>query len=169
MTFFPHCHRRLSSDGEGYHVLQSKTDFRCLQNFFAFAANGLKSDFNGHDNRHFRNVYGYVDNCWGFGQNNVRKTRTSTTSCHVMLVLYSLQFGCWALNLREGLQWFVNNTCVSNEAAGGFASDCKLHGGMVNHPQHGNLSCTCWTLHSYRNEHACFTRSPTCQSQCLQL
>jgi hypothetical protein len=24
----------------------------------------------GHDNRHFRNVYGYVDNCWGFGDKN---------------------------------------------------------------------------------------------------
>lgn len=43
----------------------------CAQeNFFAFAANGLKSDFNGHDNRHFRNVYGYVSNCWGFGDKN---------------------------------------------------------------------------------------------------
>lgn len=58
--------------------------------FFAYAANGLKSDFNGHDNRHFRNVYGYVSNCWGNGENN----------------------------------WFVNNTCVSNEADGGFQSDC---------------------------------------------
>jgi hypothetical protein len=44
--------------------------YQTYDNFFAFAANGLKSDFNGHDNRHFRNVYGYVDNCWGYGQNN---------------------------------------------------------------------------------------------------
>ena len=28
------------------------------------AANGLKSDFNGHSNEHYRNVYGYVDSCW---------------------------------------------------------------------------------------------------------
>jgi hypothetical protein len=51
-----------TDDGSAY--------YQTYDNFFAFAANGLKSDFNGHDNRHFRNVYGYVDNCWGYGQNN---------------------------------------------------------------------------------------------------
>ena len=72
-----------TDDGSAY--------YQTYENFFAYAANGLKSDFNGHDNRHFRNVYGYVSNCWGSGQNN----------------------------------WFVNNTCVSNDADGGFRSDCK--------------------------------------------
>lgn len=71
-----------TDDGSAY--------YQTYENFFAYAANGLKSDFNGHDNRHFRNVYGYVSNCWGNGENN----------------------------------WFVNNTCVSNEADGGFRSDC---------------------------------------------
>ena len=42
--------------------------YQTYENFFAFAANGLKSDFNGHDNRHFRNVYGYVDNCWYYAR-----------------------------------------------------------------------------------------------------
>ena len=51
-----------TDDGSAY--------YQTYENFFAFAANGLKSDFNGHDNRHFRNVYGYVDNCWGFGDKN---------------------------------------------------------------------------------------------------
>ncbi len=32
-----------------------------------YAANGLKSDFNGNNNRHTNNVYGYVGNCWGTG------------------------------------------------------------------------------------------------------
>lgn len=51
-----------TDDGSAY--------YQTYENFFAFAANGLKSDFNGHDNRHFRNVYGYVSNCWGFGDKN---------------------------------------------------------------------------------------------------
>jgi len=71
-----------TDDGSAY--------YQTYENFFAYAANGLKSDFNGHDNRHFRNVYGYVSNCWGFGEKN----------------------------------WFVNNTCVSNQKDGGFRSDC---------------------------------------------
>jgi hypothetical protein len=40
------------------------------ENFFVFAANGLKSDFAGHSNRHYRNVYSYVSNCWGSGIDN---------------------------------------------------------------------------------------------------
>ena len=71
-----------TDDGSAY--------YQTYNNFFAFAANGLKSDFNGHDNRHFRNVYGYVDNCWGHGDKN----------------------------------WFVNNTCVTNNPTGGYSSDC---------------------------------------------
>jgi len=51
-----------TDDGSAY--------YETYENFFVFAANGLKSDFNGHDNRHYRNVYGYVSNCWGGGNNN---------------------------------------------------------------------------------------------------
>ena len=36
-------------------------------NLFAYAANGLKSDFGGHHNFHEHNVYAWVTNCWGTG------------------------------------------------------------------------------------------------------
>jgi hypothetical protein len=39
-------------------------------NFFAYAANGLKSDFGGHHNWHNDNVYAWVTNCWGVGNND---------------------------------------------------------------------------------------------------
>jgi len=51
-----------TDDGSAY--------YKTYENFFPYAGNGLKSDFNGHDNRHFRNVYAYVSNCWGGGKNN---------------------------------------------------------------------------------------------------
>ena len=34
--------------------------YRAYDNFFAYGANGLKSDFGGHDNHHYRNIYAYV-------------------------------------------------------------------------------------------------------------
>ena len=46
-----------TDDGSAY--------YRTYENFFVYAANGLKSDFNGHSNEHYRNVYGFVDSCWG--------------------------------------------------------------------------------------------------------
>jgi hypothetical protein len=51
-----------TDDGSAY--------YKTHDNFFVYGANGLKSDFNGHDNRHFNNVYGYVSNCWGAGTKN---------------------------------------------------------------------------------------------------
>jgi len=61
-----------TDDGSAY--------YQTYENFFAYAANGLKSDFNGHDNRHFRNVYGYVENCWGAGINNWFVNNTCVSS-----------------------------------------------------------------------------------------
>ena len=46
-----------TDDGSAY--------YRTYENFFVYAANGLKSDFNGHSNEHYHNVYGFVDSCWG--------------------------------------------------------------------------------------------------------
>ena len=50
----------------------------CRTHHTRYAANGLKSDFNGRFNEHFHNVYGYVGSCWGpatpwlhTGENNV--------------------------------------------------------------------------------------------------
>ena len=40
-------------------------DYRTYSNFFAYGANGLKSDFGGHDNHHTRNIYAYTANCFG--------------------------------------------------------------------------------------------------------
>ena len=78
--------------------------YKTYENFFVYAANGLKSDFNGRSNEHYRNVYGYVDSCWGpsrpwlhTGESNV----------------------------------FSDNWCVANAADGGFASDCDKPEGVV--------------------------------------
>ena len=37
--------------------------YKAHHNFFPFSSGGLKSDFNGHDNRHFENVYINSHNC----------------------------------------------------------------------------------------------------------
>ena len=34
--------------------------YKTHDNFFPFSVGGLKSDFGGHDNHHYGNVYGYV-------------------------------------------------------------------------------------------------------------
>jgi len=34
--------------------------YQTHDNFFAYSGNGMKSDFGGHDNRHFNNIYAYV-------------------------------------------------------------------------------------------------------------
>eukprot|EP00039_Didymoeca_costata_P030353 m.29160 g.29160 ORF g.29160 m.29160 type:complete len:811 (+) comp8070_c0_seq1:36-2468(+) len=42
--------------------------FNTNSNFFVYGANGLKSDFEGHDNRHHNNLYAFVNgNCFGIG------------------------------------------------------------------------------------------------------
>jgi hypothetical protein len=46
-----------TDDGSAY--------YQVYENFFAYGANGLKSDFGGHDNRHHSNIYAYVSNCFG--------------------------------------------------------------------------------------------------------
>ena len=46
-----------TDDGSAY--------YRTHHNFFAYGANGLKSDFGGHDNHHVRNIYAYVGGCFG--------------------------------------------------------------------------------------------------------
>ena len=51
-----------TDDGSSY--------YHTHENFFVYAANGLKSDFGGHDNRHYGNVYAYVGDCWGGGNSD---------------------------------------------------------------------------------------------------
>jgi hypothetical protein len=48
-----------TDDGSAY--------YRVYENFLAFAANGLKSDFGGHDNVWTRNVLAYPETCYDFG------------------------------------------------------------------------------------------------------
>ena len=71
--------------------------YKTYENFFVYGANGIKSDFNGRMNEHYRNVYGYVSDCWG----------PSSTWLHT----------------GEG-NVFASNWCVANSDDGGFASDC---------------------------------------------
>lgn len=51
-----------TDDGSAY--------YNTHDNFFIYAANGLKSDFGGHDNYHNDNVYAFTNNCWGGGNMN---------------------------------------------------------------------------------------------------
>ena len=51
-----------TDDGSAY--------YNTHDNFFVYAANGLKSDFGGHHNFHNDNLYGFVSNCWGGGNSN---------------------------------------------------------------------------------------------------
>jgi hypothetical protein len=76
-----------TDDGSAY--------YNTHDNFFVYAANGLKSDFGGHDNYHNDNLYGYVNNCWK------------------------------SQGLNGNSDQFINNTCVTNSDTGGFQSDCK--------------------------------------------
>jgi len=51
-----------TDDGSAY--------YNTHDNFFVYAANGLKADFGGHDNYHNDNVYAFTSNCWGGGNSN---------------------------------------------------------------------------------------------------
>ena len=56
-------------------------------NFLVYGCRGLKTNFGGHDNHHFDNVYGYVCN-------------------HCMLVNTN------TVTLPGHIDWFLNNTCI---------------------------------------------------------
>lgn len=71
--------------------------YKTYENFFVFGANGIKSDFNGRKNEHYRNVYGYVSDCWG-------------------------PSGTWLKTGDDNV--FADNWCIANSDDGGFASDC---------------------------------------------
>ena len=44
-----------NDDGSAY--------YETHHNFFAYAGTGMKNDFNGHDNHHHDNLYGYIGAC----------------------------------------------------------------------------------------------------------
>lgn len=52
-----------NDDGSAY--------YKTHDNFFAYSSRGMKNDFGGHDNRHYSNIYAYVDS--GFGINSQLK------------------------------------------------------------------------------------------------
>jgi len=79
-----------TDDGSSY--------YKAYSNFFIYAANGLKSDFNGHDTQAYGNVYAFVSNCWGPSG------------------------GMWLLTGMRNV--FRDNHCIANSDAGGFDSDC---------------------------------------------
>ena len=57
-----------NDDGSAY--------YNTTRNFFAYGANGLKSDFGGHDNYHVHNIYAWCGNCVGSG--NMDKFQDNT-------------------------------------------------------------------------------------------
>eukprot|EP00039_Didymoeca_costata_P026545 m.16129 g.16129 ORF g.16129 m.16129 type:complete len:957 (+) comp5588_c0_seq1:70-2940(+) len=61
-----------TDDGSSY--------YQTHDNYFAMADHGLKSDFGGQWNHHFRNVYGYVGNCFGNGNNLAFYNNTCASS-----------------------------------------------------------------------------------------
>ena len=46
-------------------LLPSVLDFSTHNNVMVYADNGMKSDYGGHDNHHFSNVYAYVGSAFG--------------------------------------------------------------------------------------------------------
>ena len=91
-----------TDDGSAY--------YQTHDNFFALGANGLKSDFGGHDNRHTRNIYAYVSVCFGAPM---------------------------PFRYFQGLNdAFFNNTCVAIgdgilPSVGVYSSDCNGKGGFL--------------------------------------
>jgi hypothetical protein len=63
------CVRRYASQ-EAIDTDDGSSYYHTHDNFFVFAANGLKSDFGGQYNWHYRNVYAFVNNCWGNGNSD---------------------------------------------------------------------------------------------------
>ena len=51
-----------TDDGSAY--------YHTHHNFLAYGADGLKSDFGGHNNLHENNVYAWVGSCWGGGNDD---------------------------------------------------------------------------------------------------
>ena len=49
-----------NDDGSAY--------YQTHDNFFTYAREGMKNDFGGHDNRHYNNIYAYVDKGFGISQ-----------------------------------------------------------------------------------------------------
>ena len=117
-------------------------------NFFVYAANGLKSDFNGNNNRANYNVYGYVSNCWGpAGQT-------------------------WLTGIYNQ---FVGNDCIANSDTGGFSSDCnkfsslvvKVHARRRRHGPHARLPARPRTQTRTHARHAGRPRALTCRPASL--
>jgi len=88
-----------TDDGSAY--------YRTHHNFFAYAANGLKSDFGGHHNYHEHNVYAWVTNCWGKGNSDrfIENTCISNTDT-----------GGFASDCRKAPLMIVNGTLLYNKA-----------------------------------------------------
>lgn len=52
-----------NDDGSAY--------YKTHDNFLVYGDQGLKNDFGGHDNHHFRNIYAYAGHCWGDGAKQI--------------------------------------------------------------------------------------------------
>jgi hypothetical protein len=87
-----------TDDGSSY--------YNTHDNFFAYAANGLKSDFGGQHNYHERNVYAWVGNCWGSGNSD----RFIENTC-----IANSDTGGFASDCRKGPLMVVNGTRIYNK------------------------------------------------------
>jgi len=75
-------------------------------NFFVYAARGLKSDFGGHDNRHARNVYAFVNGCWENGNSD----RFVNNTC-----VANSKTGGFSSDCKKGPLMVVSGNTIYNE------------------------------------------------------
>ena len=83
-----------TDDGSSYYSMYG--------NFLVYGANGLKSDFGGHDHSSVNDIYAYVHNCFGNGNFLTFKSNVC-----------------------------ILNWQPTADQTGGYASDCHLDAGMV--------------------------------------
>lgn len=88
-----------TDDGSSY--------YHTHDNFFIYAANGLKSDFGGQYNEHHRNVYVFVDNCWGSGNSDQFVNNTCIANS---------QMGGFASDCKKGPLMTVSGNTIYNGA-----------------------------------------------------
>jgi len=96
-----------TDDGSSY--------YNTHHNFFAYAANGLKSDFGGQQNHHENNVYAWVGNCWGSGNSD----RFVNNTC-----ISNTDGGGFASDCQKGPLMTVSGNKLYNKEGKGWAPVC---------------------------------------------
>ena len=89
-----------NDDGSGY--------YKTHDNFFVYGGNGLKSDFGGHDNHHYNNIYGYLSqHCFGInGQLEGHQDLFYNNTCIINGIPQNNEYGSFNCSTQnEDNQW----------------------------------------------------------------